>query len=530
MTTQSLRGMANHGPMHWRGDRTGGNDAAERAARRRRVRRGRRRSRSSTSPSRACSAAAARSPQPRCRRSPTSSSRSPIRRTRSARSTTRSRADQTAGRNFYFDSDPSDAVGTCNGCHVLDVRAGASSAATGSRSIEPQAVKIPHLRNLYQKVGMFGMPRLDGALLGINPGDNGFKGDQIRGFGFLHDGSIDTLFRFFNLTGFNQSGGNSGGFTSDTARRQMEAFMLAFDSNLAPIVGQQITLTADQRGHRRAAHRPADSQRGRGRCDLVVKGVLAGEARGWHRTRGGNVPQRSRGGAVARRRRAARARRQRRPGAHLHLRAAGLGRAHRHRPRRGRALRPRRARRRVAIRPTRPACRPRARAALVIGAATLKVKKNQDPAGDEKLVVKGERAARHTPIDPGRRWRDVHRQRRHSGSVIYSRAVPGGLAPAPSAPGLAHERRRHEVDVQGHQRRAGRRRHQGHRQRPQRHRAGVSIHHRSARPATSRSPPPRCRWSSRSCSAAQRINARPSPSTPTAERRRAADCPAAERR
>ena len=26
MTTQSLRGMANHGPMHWRGDRTGGND------------------------------------------------------------------------------------------------------------------------------------------------------------------------------------------------------------------------------------------------------------------------------------------------------------------------------------------------------------------------------------------------------------------------------------------------------------------------------------------------------------------------
>src|SRR3546814_13747983 len=26
MSTQSLRGMANHGPLHWRGDRTGGND------------------------------------------------------------------------------------------------------------------------------------------------------------------------------------------------------------------------------------------------------------------------------------------------------------------------------------------------------------------------------------------------------------------------------------------------------------------------------------------------------------------------
>src|SRR5262249_57114922 len=27
MTTQSLRGMANNGPMHWRGDRAAGNDA-----------------------------------------------------------------------------------------------------------------------------------------------------------------------------------------------------------------------------------------------------------------------------------------------------------------------------------------------------------------------------------------------------------------------------------------------------------------------------------------------------------------------
>src|SRR6201999_2153178 len=30
-TTQTLRGMANHGPMHWRGDRTGGNDVPESA-------------------------------------------------------------------------------------------------------------------------------------------------------------------------------------------------------------------------------------------------------------------------------------------------------------------------------------------------------------------------------------------------------------------------------------------------------------------------------------------------------------------
>ena len=52
MTTQSLRGMANHGPMHWRGDRTGGNDpGGDRRSTRTPP------SRSSTSPSPACSAA-----------------------------------------------------------------------------------------------------------------------------------------------------------------------------------------------------------------------------------------------------------------------------------------------------------------------------------------------------------------------------------------------------------------------------------------------------------------------------------------
>ena len=62
-------------------------------------------------------------------------------------------------------------------------------------------LKIPHLRNLYQKVGMFGMETVPF----FNPGNNGPQGDQIRGFGFLHDGSVDTLFRFHNATVFNQT-------------------------------------------------------------------------------------------------------------------------------------------------------------------------------------------------------------------------------------------------------------------------------------------------------------------------------------
>ena len=55
MTTQSLRGMANHGSMHWRGDRTGGNDEPSAQPDAGPFRRGRARSRSSTRHSPACS-------------------------------------------------------------------------------------------------------------------------------------------------------------------------------------------------------------------------------------------------------------------------------------------------------------------------------------------------------------------------------------------------------------------------------------------------------------------------------------------
>src|SRR6185437_12041562 len=110
---------------------------------------------------------------------------------------------------------------------------------------EPEAIfKIPHLRNMYQKVGMFGI-----APNGFMPFDPfPFMGDQVRGFGFMHDGAADTVFRFHGTPGFS-SFANPQGFDVDATgieqRRQVEAYMLAFDSNLAPVVGQQVTLTGD---------------------------------------------------------------------------------------------------------------------------------------------------------------------------------------------------------------------------------------------------------------------------------------------
>jgi hypothetical protein len=156
-------------------------------------------------------------------------------------------------------------------------------------------MKIPHLRNMYQKVGMFGMANtfVPGdsdellSFLGEPFNDTTFQGDQVRGFGFLHDGSMDTLFRFHAATVFGRSPSNPGGFPIITdpgdpvkaqqeltaniaARRQMESFMMAFDSNLAPIVGQQVTLTLASGAEAAARIDLFEARAAVGECDLVV--------------------------------------------------------------------------------------------------------------------------------------------------------------------------------------------------------------------------------------------------------------------
>jgi YVTN family beta-propeller protein len=157
---------------------------------------------------------------------------------------------QQRGRDFYVGPRPADGVivpgveGTafsCNGCHVLDPAQGFfGTGRNASFENETQIVKIPHLRNQYAKVGMFGHAKVNF----FDEPNSGFTGDQIRGFGFLHDGSTDTLFRFLTATVFRPTA--DVGFPQvnpEVTQRDVEQFLLAFDSDLAPIVGQQVTLS-----------------------------------------------------------------------------------------------------------------------------------------------------------------------------------------------------------------------------------------------------------------------------------------------
>ena len=118
-------------------------------------------------------------------------------------------ASQQAGMDFFDGStgqlsDGASVNGfTCEGCHRHDASQGFfGTGKAASFENEPQIIKIPHFRNLYQKVGMFGMPNVAFNL----PGDGSHQGDQVRGTGYLHDGATDTLFRFFTADVFQNPG------------------------------------------------------------------------------------------------------------------------------------------------------------------------------------------------------------------------------------------------------------------------------------------------------------------------------------
>jgi YVTN family beta-propeller protein len=290
MTTQTLRGLANSGPMHWRGDRANGifgvgldealsfNNflvAFDGLVGRETV--------ITQGDMQAFTDFALTMTLPP----------NPVRALDNSLS-----PDQAAGLAFFAGSRRSDGIPfidglgfTCEGCHTLN-RSQGFFGTNGDASFENEAqiIKIAHLRNLYQKVGMFGMPNVDF----INGFDNGHQGDQVRGFGFLHDGSVDTIFRFLNATVFNNNNGVGfdGPNGGNTKRRQVEQLMLAFDSDLAPVVGQQVTLTGsngtvanpriDLLVQRAQTNFTSKVLGGAVKeCDLVVKGTVAGAARGW---------------------------------------------------------------------------------------------------------------------------------------------------------------------------------------------------------------------------------------------------------
>jgi hypothetical protein len=99
------------------------------------------------------------------------------------------------------------------------------------------------------------------------------------------------MFRFVSALAFSQGPDNLTGpaptAEGNVIRRNMESFMLAFDTNLAPIVGQQVTLT---RAAAAAVNPRIDlliARANAGECDLVAKTFLGDREIGFLYTGGG---------------------------------------------------------------------------------------------------------------------------------------------------------------------------------------------------------------------------------------------------
>lgn len=209
----------------------------------------------------------------------------------------------------------------CAGCHRHDPAKGFfGTAGDASHGGEVLILKVPHLRNLYQKVGMFGLPNRQYFLPSTT---DAHQGDQIRGFGFLHDGATDKLFNFLQgavfddgtttcaelgLPGGRRSGDVFGcsfsdgmdiGIPDDEVRQGLVDYLMEFDTDLAPIVGQQVTLDAtnasaasprvDLLTHRaRVSFQSAVLGGSVTECDLIAKATVAGQPRGWIRLGNGH--------------------------------------------------------------------------------------------------------------------------------------------------------------------------------------------------------------------------------------------------
>jgi mono/diheme cytochrome c family protein len=230
MTTQSLRGLDGQGPQHWRGDRLGNANSSFNAFN---VAFPGLVGRASTLPAQDMQKFTDFALQLRYPPNPVRALDNSL------------TAAQQNGADL-FDLDPTDAVTSCNGCHVLDPPNGFfGGAGLSTFDAEAQVFKVPHLRNAYQKVGMFGLAPADAAnvpVIGnVTPFDGSAThlGDQIRGFGYTHDGSVDTLFHFVSAGVFD---------LTNNEQRDIEEFLIAFDTDLAPIVGQQVTLTSSNSG------------------------------------------------------------------------------------------------------------------------------------------------------------------------------------------------------------------------------------------------------------------------------------------
>lgn len=208
---------------------------------------------------------------------------------------------------------PVDRLHNCNGCHEYDPAGNAEFTdkpgffgTSGRLSFEnlPMVFKVAHFRNMYQKVGMFASSPDSNRTLTPSPLINPSI-PAVRGYGFQPDGAVGSVEHHLtgqvfvkNMNFQNPIGPNPGGlptFQLDEhgepmpipdpagfqARRALSSYLMAFDSNFRPIVGQQITYSKGAGSDATDRIALMASRAEAGECDLVAKANMMGRERGF---------------------------------------------------------------------------------------------------------------------------------------------------------------------------------------------------------------------------------------------------------
>lgn len=122
-----------------------------------------------------------------------------------------------------------------------------------------QDIKIPQLRGLYERYSFL---------------DNG---QIVSGFGFLNDGyRLRITAHLGNPRNFS--------FKTEQQIKDMEAYLMAFDTGTAPAVGLQVTANSSNKNSAAVIDRIKllMEQADKKHCDLIVKGVINGQQRGFY--------------------------------------------------------------------------------------------------------------------------------------------------------------------------------------------------------------------------------------------------------
>jgi len=147
---------------------------------------------------------------------------------------------------------------TCNACHLAVPSGPGTNRLINPVTASNQPMKNPQLRNIYQK-----------SLRTPNASKQ-----VVDGFGYDHDGLVADLAEFFSGSVFSAY--------SAQEKTDMGAYLMAFDTGTAPAVGFTITLASGSVGSTNAQTTWAllQNQAAAGNIDLVVRGTVNGQVHG----------------------------------------------------------------------------------------------------------------------------------------------------------------------------------------------------------------------------------------------------------